>query len=247
MIRIAIDGPSAAGKSTISRILSRVLSFKYIDTGAMYRAAAYIALRNKNLNIDTRCNIKIDSCKTENFLGDKCIKTLALLLESVDFDFVFEEDKYKLIVEFNGEKLILDNELREPSVTELSSKLSVFSDIREALVTKQRDLAGMQNCVVEGRDIGTVVLPDAEVKIFLIASDMKRAERRHKDWTNSGLTFELGNVLEEIRQRDKRDSERLCSPLKMADDATMIDTTDMTIDDVVKRIVTILNEKTGYR
>ena len=206
---IAIDGPAATGKSTTAEALAQRLAFTYLDTGAMYRAVTLLTLRKK---------IKI----SENF-------DLISLLEQ--FDLKIEQHENKILVILNGEDV--SDEIRRLDVTENVSQVSALSIVRKTLVKIQRKIANDQNCVVEGRDIGTVVFPNAEVKFYVVADYDVRAKRRLLDFKRLGEEKSIDNLIKEIKNRDKYDSERKDSPLLKANDAIEIDTTNMTIEEQV--------------
>ena len=214
MFKIAIDGPAGSGKSTISKILAQELGFEYIDTGAMYRAITLKALR---LGIDM---------ENENEYG---------FLSST-------------VLDVNKEKIFLDGEdvskaIRSIDVTVNVSTPSKIRVVREWLVSFQRSLAKSKNVIMDGRDIGTVVLPHADLKIYLDASAECRAERRMKERMEAGVVISYEETLEEIKLRDFKDSTRLISPLKVAEDAVVIDSSNMTIDEVVNEIIRLVNER----
>ena len=206
---IAIDGPAATGKSTTAKALAQRLAFTYLDTGAMYRAVTLLTLRKK---------IKI----SENF-------DLISLLEQ--FDLKIEQHENKILVILNGEDV--SDEIRRLDVTENVSEVSALSIVRKTLVKIQRKVANDQNCVVEGRDIGTVVFPNAEVKFYVVADYDVRAKRRLLDFKRLGEEKSIDNLIKEIKNRDKYDSERKDSPLLKANDAIEVDTTNMTIEEQV--------------
>jgi len=192
---IAIDGPAGAGKSTVARAVARALGFGFLDTGAMYRAAALAALRGD------------DPTRVEVTLGDR------ILLDGED----------------------VTEAIRTPEVTEMASKVSADPAVRRALVEQQRRIIAGGDYVAEGRDIGTVVAPAAEVKVFLTASPEERARRRAAE-----LGADVGTILTEQRLRDLRDQTREHSPLRPAPDAVELDTTSLTLDEVVQRIVELV-------
>ena len=206
---IAIDGPAATGKSTTAKALAQRLAFTYLDTGAMYRAVTLLTLRKK---------IKI----SEN-------SDLISLLEQ--FDLKIEQHENKILVILNGEDV--SDEIRRLDVTENVSEVSALSIVRKTLVKIQRKIANDQNCVVEGRDIGTVVFPNAEVKFYVVADYDVRAKRRLLDFKRLGEEKSIDNLIKEIKNRDKYDSERKDSPLLKANDAIEVDTTNMTIEEQV--------------
>ena len=210
---VAIDGPAATGKSTSAKKVSRELGFTHLDTGAMYRCVTLSVLRNQ---------ITLDN---ENALS-QLLNELDIRLEKLDDE---------LVVYLNGEDV--SDEIRKAEVTSYVSTVSAVSQVRNALVRVQRNIAKNQDCVVEGRDIGTIVFPDAEFKFFLVADDFVRARRRQLDLIAIGEEKSIAVLVEEIRQRDFLDSERNNSPLRKADDAIEIDTSKMTLDEQVAFMV----------
>lgn len=219
MVNIAIDGPAGAGKSTIAKRIAKELSFIYVDTGAMYRAMALYLYRNG-----------IDAQDAERIAG-VC-------------------GGAKISIEYrNGEQVVLlDGEnvnpyLRTQEVSDMASKSSTVPQVRERLMQLQKELAAAQNVVMDGRDIGTVVLPDAQVKIYLTASVEVRAKRRYLELLEKGENPVLEKISEEIRERDHRDMTRETAPLRQADDAFLVDTSDMTIEEVTAHILTIVESR----
>ena len=210
---VAIDGPAATGKSTSAKKVSRELGFTHLDTGAMYRCVTLSVLRNQ---------ITLDN---ESVLS-QLLNDLDIRLEKLDDE---------LVVYLNGEDV--SDEIRKAEVTSYVSTVSALSQVRNALVRIQRNIAKNQDCVVEGRDIGTIVFPDAEFKFFLVADDFVRARRRQLDLIAIGEEKSIEVLVEEIRQRDFLDSERSNSPLRKADDAIEIDTSKMTFDEQVAFMV----------
>lgn len=220
-MQVAIDGPASAGKSTVAKIIAKNLSFVYIDTGAMYRACTVIA-RNHNLDYGNEEGI----------------------LKAID------QDGIELKSE-NGEQKVysagkdISLEIRTPEISANVSQVSALPGIREKMVALQRDLAGHTDVIMDGRDIGTTVLPDAEVKIFLVASARSRAERRLLDLKERGIyTAQTVEQIEaDIAARDYKDSHRAVSPLRKAADAIEIDTTNLSIDQVVEKISEEIEKK----
>ena len=210
---VAIDGPAAAGKSTSAKKVARELGFTHLDTGAMYRCVTLSVLR--------------DQITLDNESG------LSQLLN--DLDIRLEKLNDELVVYLNGEDVSI--EIRKAEVTSYVSTVSAVSQVRNALVRVQRNIAKNQDCVVEGRDIGTIVFPDAKFKFFLVADDFVRARRRQLDLIAIGEEKSIAVLVEEIRQRDFLDSERSNSPLRKADDAIKIDTSKMTFDEQVAFMV----------
>jgi cytidylate kinase len=210
---VAIDGPAAAGKSTSAKKVARELGFTHLDTGAMYRCVTLSVLRDQ---------ITLDN---ESALS-QLLNELDIRLEKLNEEFVFY---------LNGEDV--SDEIRKAEVTSYVSTVSAVSQVRNALVRVQRNIAKNQDCVVEGRDIGTIVFPDAKFKFFLVADDFVRARRRQLDLIAIGEEKSIAVLVEEIRQRDFMDSERSNSPLRKADDAIEIDTSKMTFDEQVAFMV----------
>ncbi|HDR7792566.1 TPA: (d)CMP kinase [Bacillus luti] len=216
-ISIAIDGPAAAGKSTVAKVVAKELSYVYIDTGAMYRTLTYAALEQK-----------VDIENEEKLME---------VLKDVNIEFQHGENTQ--LVFLNGQDV--SEVIRTPDVTNRVSIVAKHRLVREEMVRRQQELAKKGGVVMDGRDIGTHVLPDAEVKIFMLASVDERAERRHLENTNKGFDSNLEQLKEEIAKRDKLDSEREVSPLKKADDALELDTTSLSIEEVVQKIMGIVS------
>jgi len=220
-MQIAIDGPAGAGKSTIAKLIAKKLGWIYADTGAMYRAIALYYIENGIAAEDADAiNEKIDDIEV-----------------SIEYD-------------ENGQQVILNGRnvnglIRTEEVSAMTSKVSVYPKVREKLVKLQRELAASKDVVMDGRDIGTAVLPDAKVKIYLTASVEERANRRYKEYIEKGETADLEEIKKDIRERDERDMTREISPLKQADDAVVVDSSFMTIDEVVDAILKINSEAYG--
>ncbi|WLR56529.1 (d)CMP kinase [Mesobacillus subterraneus] len=220
-ISIAIDGPAAAGKSTVAKIVAEKLTYIYIDTGAMYRSLTYKAL-NKGASLDNEAE-------------------LMKILNNTSIELMPGE---------TGQKVLLDgtevtNEIRSAEVTNQVSYVAVHELVRKEMVKRQQQFAVDGGVVMDGRDIGTHVLPNAEVKVFLLASVEERAERRYAENTQKGFPSDLEKLKVEIAARDKIDSEREVAPLKKADDAVEIDTTSMSITAVVGKIMDLALERIG--
>ena len=217
MISIALDGPAGAGKSTIAKAVAKKLSFIYVDTGALYRAIGFYAIKNKisseNEIISSLKKIKVD-LKFENNLQKV---------------FLCDED--------------ISEEIRTPEVSMMASKISAIPAVREFLFDLQQDLAKKNNVIMDGRDIGTVILPEANVKIFLTASSEKRAERRYKELIENGLQVDYDDILKDIIKRDYDDSNRKIAPLKAAADAIFVDTSAYNLEESINLILTIINNK----
>jgi CMP/dCMP kinase len=217
---IAIDGPSGAGKSTLAKRLAKELGFIYVDTGAMYRALALKVLRE---GVD---------------LADDA--SMARLIGSTTIDLRQVEGALQVLLD--GADVAA--EIRTPQVSQMASKASALGDVRARLLELQRDMARRGSIVAEGRDIGTVVFPQADVKIFLQASAAERARRRFAELQGAGQSVDLTETLREIEERDKRDSERDLAPLLQADDALMIDSSSLDADQVTARVLAHIRTKT---
>lgn len=209
VFRIAIDGPSGAGKSTIAKLVAKKLGIDYIDTGAMYRAVGYKMNRE---------DIPFEECDE-----------LKAMLDSTDIDFVSGD------IILDGE--IVNTLIRTSEISQLASKCSALPMVREKLVEIQRNMGTRKSVIMDGRDIGTNVLKDAEYKFFLTASAEERAERRHKELIEKGEKITFEEVLRDIRQRDHNDMTRALNPLKKADDALEIDSTGLNIEQVTEAIL----------
>jgi len=219
MISIAIDGPAGAGKSSIARAAAERLNYIYVDTGALYRTIGLAAARS-NTNIQNEAEIE-------------------KLLKSLDINIVF----------FNGEQHVLlgDEDVSEKIRTEqasmMASKVSAIPAVRAYLLDTQRDFAKTDNVLMDGRDIGTCVLPQATVKIYLTASANVRAKRRYDEYRAKGMDCDYEEILNTVKKRDMQDMTRAIAPLKQADDAVLLDTSDLSIEEVVDRILEICAEK----
>ena len=219
MINIAIDGPAGAGKSTVAKAVAKELGIIYLDTGAMYRATAYTAIKN---GIDVSDEVGVSE-----------------MLKTLTMDVVYEDGAQQIIVNgFNTTPY-----LREHYMSKAASDISALPCVRYKLVDIQRELAKTYDLVLDGRDIGTFVLPDANCKIFLVASAEERARRRVEENRLKGQESDFDTVLKDIKQRDYNDSHREVAPLKKADDAVELDTTTMTIPEVVEAVISLVKEK----
>lgn len=220
MSSIAIDGPAGAGKSSIAKALSKRLGYIYIDTGAMYRAVALFFVEN---NVSDGTDSRIES-----------------LLDKLEISIKYEDGAQKVIL--NGEDIT--GKLRLEEIGKLASKFSAIGSVREKLVALQRKLAQKENVVMDGRDIGTVVLPNADLKIYLSASSKVRAKRRYLELLEKGYTdLDINEIEDEIIKRDEADMNREISPLKQADDAYYLDSSDMTLEEVVSKILSMVKEE----
>ncbi len=218
-INIAVDGPAGAGKSTISRATAKELGFIYVDTGALYRAVGVHALR---LGIDTK-----DAGKVSATLVDA----------QVELRFIDDEQRVFL----NGEDV--SDAIRTPEASMAASNVSAIPGVRNFLFDLQLDIAQKNDCIMDGRDIGTVVLPKAQIKIFLTASPQERALRRYKELLIKGNPIEYEQVLEEMKQRDFNDSNRAIAPLKPAQDSVLVDTTGCTLEESVHMVINLVKER----
>lgn len=218
MISVAIDGPAGAGKSSIAKAVAKKLGFIYIDTGAMYRAVAVYAIEN---------GIEI---KEENFTDD--------VLSRIEISIEYDEAGQKIFL--CGKDV--SKRIREADASIGASDVAVIPAVRLKLVALQRELAKKASVLMDGRDIGTYVLPDATLKIFLTASVEERANRRYKEMLEKGMEADFEKVKQDIIYRDKNDSEREFAPLRQAEDAVLVDTSDMSIDEVIDTIYSMVTE-----
>ena len=218
-MNIAIDGPAGAGKSTIAKLLAAKLGILYLDTGAMYRA---VGLKALNSGVDIS-----DAAAVEKMLAD------------TEIDVTQENGVQHVYLDGND----VSSAIRENAVSKAASDISAVPCVRYKMVELQREIASRCDTVLDGRDIGTFVLPNAEYKIFLTASAEERAKRRYAELKAKGSTLTLEQIKDDIVKRDYNDSHRTLAPLKKADDATEVDTTAMSIDDVVGRIYAIIGAK----
>ncbi len=211
-INIAIDGPAGAGKSTIARLAAERLGYIYVDTGAMYRAMALLCIRNH-----------VAAGEEEKVVG-VCERA------EVDIEYVGGEQHVLL----NGENV--NAYIRTEEVSRMTSAISVYPKVREKLLTLQRNIAENNNVIMDGRDIGTNVLPNARIKIYLTASVETRAKRRYKEQIEKGQEAAIKDIEKDIEERDYRDMHRDCAPLRVADGAKVIDSSNLSIEEVVKLI-----------
>lgn len=209
---VAIDGPAGAGKSTVAQLAAKELGYTYIDTGAMYRAVAWKVLQQG---------------------GEVTDEKILAVVPDIDVDLSYEDGK--TTVRVDGQDVT--SEIRTPEVSHIVSKVAALGPVREKMVDLQRKMAERGGVLMDGRDIATNVLPGADVKIYLTASIAERANRRYKELREKGLAVDLADIEHDIAARDKADMEREISPLVQADDATLLDTTGMTIPEVVARII----------
>ena len=218
-MNVAIDGPAGAGKSTIARKTAYNIGYIYVDTGAIYRTLALACIRRGV------------SAEDEEQISSVC-RNVKVELKYID----------------GGQVMLLDGEnvndyIRTEEVSRMTSSISVYKDVREQLIDLQRNIAAKENVIMDGRDIGTFVLPNAEVKIYLTASVATRAKRRYMEQQEKGIECTIEEIEKDIEQRDYRDMNREIAPLKKADDAVEIDTSDMTIEQVTDAIEKIIKEK----
>ena len=219
---IALDGPSGAGKSTMAKRLAAELGFLYVDTGAIYRTLGLFALRQ---GVDPG-----DGEAVEPLLGKATIR-MAYAEDGLQHMYLDEEDVTRAI--------------RTPEVSSAASKISAIPAVRAFLLDMQRDMARENDVVMDGRDIGTVVLPQADVKIFLVASVEARARRRYAELLERGVETDLAQVLVEIQERDQRDSGRAAAPLRQAEEAYLVDTTEYSLEDSFQSLLHLVREKLG--
>jgi CMP/dCMP kinase len=220
-IVVAIDGPAGAGKSTVSKRLARRLGYRLLDSGAIYRAVALIAER-------------------EGIAWEDAAR-LGGVATALDIDFAFEGETNRVFV--GGEDV--SSAIRTPAISQGASVVSAHPEVRAGLLELQRRLGESGGVVVEGRDIGTVVFPAAAAKFFLVASPAERAKRRADELRASGQAVDEGAVLKEVEERDRRDSERASSPLRMADDAILVDSSGRGIDDIVAEMESLVRARGG--
>lgn len=218
MFNIAVDGPAGAGKSTISRAAAKTLGFIYVDTGALYRTVALNVIRNGESLDD--------------------VQAIISLLPSTDISLKFEDGQQKVML--GGEDV--SDLIRTPEVSMGASKVSAVPAVREFLFELQQKIARENNCVMDGRDIGTVVLPNAQLKVFLTASAEERARRRCKEFLEKGEQVSFEEVLRDIEQRDYNDSHRDIAPLKQADDAILLDTSNLNLEESIQTLTRLIQE-----
>ncbi len=219
MISIAIDGPSGSGKSTVAKAVASKLGYLYVDTGAIYRTVGLFA---KKMGIDPKDE-----------------KTLGANLDKVDIELKWVDGLQHVFL--SGEDV--SGEIRTPEMSMYASDVSALGVVRAFLLEMQRDFAKKNNVIMDGRDIGTVVLPEADVKIFMFANAEARAERRYKELIEKGKTVTYDEVLSDMLQRDKNDSERAIAPCKPAEDAVMFDNSKTNLEESIEKVLEIINEK----
>ena len=221
MINIAIDGPAGAGKSTIARAVAKKLGYIYVDTGALYRA---VGLKFSRQGVDTSLKCDIEG-----------------ILKTTDVDIAFVGDEQRVFLD----KTDVSGEIRTPEASMMASAVSAVPVVRAFLLELQRKMARENNVIMDGRDIGTVILPNAQVKIFLTASAEERANRRFIELQEKGIETTFEEVLEDMKVRDYNDSHREIAPLKPAEDSTVVDTTGLTLEESKAAILKVIEEKTG--
>ncbi len=215
-MQVAIDGPAGSGKSSVCKIIAEKYGLTYIDTGAMYRSVAWVSV---------------------HFGEDNLVE------KTSHIDFILEENGKKISIKYNGKIYDLTKEIRTPEISSKVALVASNGEIRKILVKKQQEFAKSGDVIMEGRDITTVVLPNADIKIFLTASPEERAKRRFKEWQSEENKQEYEKVLSEIKKRDEIDSTRKESPLMQAKDAVLLDTTGLTLEQVADKIGEMIAEK----
>ena len=219
MVSIAIDGPAGAGKSTISRKVAEILGYIYVDTGALYRAIGF-KLLELNINIKSDCNIEE-------------------ILKNTTVNICFVNGEQRVFLDGND----VSEKIRTPEISKMASDVSAKPEVRAFLLEMQRRLAKENNVIMDGRDIGTVVLPNATIKIYLTASAESRAERRYKELIEKGMSVVYEDVYNDMVKRDFNDANREIAPLKQADDAIVVDTTNYDLSQSIELILKLIKEK----
>jgi cytidylate kinase len=219
-IKIAIDGPAGSGKSTVAKILALRLNLVYIDTGAMYRACAFLSIK-----------YKIEDSE------------LVEMVKNADFVFKAEEKGQRVILKVGGSVMDVTESIRSVAVSEKVAYVSKIKQLRDILTYKQRQIARDADVVMDGRDIGTVVLPDADFKFFLTAAPEIRAKRRYDEMRQKNIDVDYEDILKNVKMRDFEDMNRDVAPLKQAEDAILIDTSNMNIYEVVEKIVGVIEKR----
>lgn len=219
MYKIAIDGPGGAGKSTVAKAVAAALKITYVDTGALYRT---VGLYVKQKNVDP-----------------SDASAVAALLPEIHIELLYRDGTQHILL--NGEDV--GDSIRTQEISMYASKVSAYPAVRDFLFSTQRDIAKTQSVIMDGRDIGTVIFPDAEVKIFMTATAENRAERRYKELIDRGVPADYEVILEEIKTRDRNDSTRATAPLKQADDAILLDNTGFKLEESVDAVLKIIAEK----
>jgi cytidylate kinase len=216
---IAIDGPSGVGKSTLSKLLARQFGYLNLDTGAMYRTVALAATR-KGVNAEDRAALN-ELCRDIEIGFDRSSQVEHVMLNGVD----------------------VSQAIRTPEISLLTAKVAACSEVRQAMVERQREFGRLGGIVLEGRDIGTVVFPEAEVKFFLKASAAERGRRRYLELLEKGMAVDLDQTIAEVEARDDADTNRLVSPLRQAEDAHLVDTSLLTIEEVLAQMTTVVAQR----
>ncbi len=221
MIKIAIDGPSGSGKSSVAKAVSAELGIVYVDTGALYRSVGYYV---KTKGKDPKSSSEVSP-----------------LLSDIELDVRYENGMQ--CVYLNGENL--GDKIRQPEISMYASAVSALPEVRAFLLETQKSIARKNNVIMDGRDIGTVILPDAEVKIFMTASNEARAMRRFKELTEKGVSVEYEDVLREMIERDENDRNRAIAPAIPAEDAVILDNSELDLKETTERVIEIIKEKIG--
>ena len=224
MIAIAIDGPGGAGKSTISKAIAKKMGIVYVDTGALYRTVGYYA---------RECGVSVENAKKSEYMTK--------LLPEISVDIKYYDATQHVLL--NG--VDLGDKIRQPEISMYASAVSTVPEVRAFLLEAQRNIAKNNNVIMDGRDIGTVILPDADVKIFLTASNEARAMRRYLELQAKGVEVSFDKVLSELIERDTQDSSRDIAPCVAAADALTLDNSEYTFEESVDKIIEIINEQTG--
>lgn len=220
-LSVAIDGPSGAGKSTIAKAAAKALNFVYLDTGAIYRTVAW--------------HISMHG------IGPKDTDHVPMLLDDANIEIQFLEDGQHMIL--NGKDIT--GEIRTPEISAVAAQVAQQKCVRDYLLSLQRDLAKKHNIIMDGRDIGTVVLPQATLKIFLTASAEKRAQRRYEEYLAKGQKADFNTVLKDQEKRDYEDTHRKIAPLKQAKDAVLVDTSELSLEESIHSVISLIKEKLG--
>lgn len=218
-VAVALDGPAGAGKSSIARRAAKALDYIYVDTGALYRT---IGLAASRLSVEPVASAEVDE-----------------LLGKITVELAFNDDGEQMVL-LNGEDV--SGFIRTPEASMMASKISAIPQVRAYLLDLQRDIAKKNNVIMDGRDIGTVVLPDAQVKIFLTASPEARAQRRYKELCEKGMDVKYEEILNDVITRDYNDSHRKTAPLKPAEGCVMVDTTELDFEQSVNKIISVIKE-----
>lgn len=218
-VAVALDGPAGAGKSSIARRAAKALDYIYVDTGALYRT---IGLAASRLSVEP-----VDSAEIDELLG------------KITIELAFNDDGEQMVL-LDGEDV--SGFIRTPEASMMASKISAIPQVRAYLLDLQRDIAKKNNVIMDGRDIGTVVLPDAQVKIFLTASPEARAQRRYKELCEKGMNVKYEEILNDVITRDYNDSHRKTAPLKPAEGCVMVDTTELDFEQSVNKIISVIKE-----